>query len=710
VRDRPGPIRRWTLRTALLVPGLLAVPVAAGGAPAVAAAPAIDPASVVLYMDEGRLELEGDGLRNIRLRWQTATGAGTDTCLIPKPFGKHERCAFTVPRDLPGDARLGWASGTGAATTPTPAATTGGATTTPGEAFTPLHPARIVIDRVLATATTALDLTDGHGRLPLAHPAAIAAADCAQARCEVADGAIEVGALSGAATSLTLHAHLAPHYFVQRGDAFESTFTQSVSVLHCPASIVSGAPLRRAEATSVVVRLDGRCGGDARALRWSANGDPAQVVRVAKDGDAVLAQLSVGDVEDATLTVTASRPEPDGSVIAVAHAATRPAPLPRATLELPGYGTVDFVPTNRDAVVHIAAAGPHARLVLLPSEGAYTVSAGPGGTRVRGEEGVGGYVALRFGYRVEGLPAPFADADLAVLSESLQRPIRQASVPAPIGSSALDATPLVELVCTNDHGNADRIPPGKRTAIPFSRRDGCRVVIHRERFKPEDGTQDLTLDIDVTKVDDSPRSDAHVNERMVLRPAPEPRIVWIKGVKAQFDRVTVRIAHVADDVRYVGSTETRTSLPAVQWTLVVGQGHLRFYATAAIPTGLFHITAPSGVLTLNFGALSRLTWLDREGHEGLVGLELGAMGVGLASTTGYTFPPTLAVIAGVGVSIPIGNRGEPTQASVNLHAWGAYELRDSYQYAPIGGTPYTPSHWSLLFGPSITIGNVGTNL
>ena len=159
---------------------------------------------------------------------------------------------------------------------------------------------------------------------------------------------------------------------------------------------------------------------------------------------------------------------------------------------------------------------------------------------------------------------------------------------------------------------------------------------------------------------------------------PESRIFWIRGVKAQFDRVTVRIAHVADDARYVGASETRTSLPAVQWTLVVGEGHLRFYATAAIPTGLFHITAPSGILTLNFGVLSRLTWLDQEGHEGLVGLELGAMGVGLATTTDYDFPPTLAVLGGLGVSIPIGNRGEPTQAAVNLHAWVAYELRDDY--------------------------------
>jgi hypothetical protein len=213
---------------------------------------------------------------------------------------------------------------------------------------------------------------------------------------------------------------------------------------------------------------------------------------------------------------------------------------------------------------------------------------------------------VRFGYRVDGLPAPFAATDLAVVTEALQRPIHEASVPAPIGPSATGPEPLVELVCTDEHGNLQRIVPGKRTSIPFRRRDGCRVIVHRERFEPEDGTQDLTVEVEVTKVDDRARSDAHVNERMLLRPGPEPRIFWIKGVKAQFDRVTVRVAHVADDDRYTGARDTRTSLPAVQWTLVVGEGHLRFYATAAIPTGLFHITAPSGVLTLNFGALSRL--------------------------------------------------------------------------------------------------------
>jgi hypothetical protein len=701
VLDRGRRSTRWAVHLlwVLAAPAARAASAAPAGTPPAAA---IDAAKVVFYPDQGRVEIDGDGLRGSRLRWEATKQSGTDVCLDPTPAGARERCAFAIPRGLPSDVRFWWAP-----------ASPGTAAPAPGMAgFVPLRPARVVVDRLFSAAATTVDLSGGVGRVALAHPEAVAAIDCAQARCELEGSAVEVRATSAAATALTIHVHLTPHFFVLRGDTQENTVTQTLAVLHCPAEVVSGPPLRRADAASVLVRLGGRCGGDSRALRWTANGEPVAIARTATDGGSALVLLSVGDIEDASLTFVAT--ETDGSVVAVAHTPTRAAPPVRATLEIPGHGPIDFLPTNRDALVHVAPVGDHAHLVVLPEEGAYDVATDAGGTRVRGDEGVGGFVALRFAYRVEGLPAPFSRVDLAVFSESLQRPIHEASLPAPIGPSALGPEPLVELLCTDAAGHVERIVPGKRTAIPFSGRDGCRVVIHRERFKREDGTQDLTVDVDVTKVDDSPRADAHVTERMVLRPSPEPRIFWLHGVKAQFDRVTVRIAHVADDARYVGSSETRTSLPAVQWTLIVGEGHLRFYATAAIPTGLFHITAPSGILTLNFGALSRLTWLDREGHEGLFGLELGAMGLGLSSTTitsTVAFPATLAVLAGAGVGIPIGNRGEPTQAAVNLHAWLAYELRSDYTYqtSPTGPV-LTASHWSFLFGPSITIGNVGTNL
>jgi hypothetical protein len=241
--------------------------------------------------------------------------------------------------------------------------------------------------------------------------------------------------------------------------------------------------------------------------------------------------------------------------------------------------------------------------------------------------------------------------------------------------------------------DARRTTPGKEASIPFAQRASCRLVIHRERLQVEDGTQDITVEVSVTKVDETPRADAHVSKRMVLRPGTEPRVFWIHGVVGQFDRFTVRVSHVIDEGHDVSGAQINVNLPSAQWLVVVG---------------LFPITAPSDVLTLNCGALPRLTWLDREGHERLLGLEFGAMGIGLAATSG--FPRTLAVWGGVGVSVPIGNRGEPSQASVNLHAWIAYELRDEFNL--VHNDPSSPlaGHWSFLFGPSITIGNVGTNL
>ena len=252
---------------------------------------------------------------------------------------------------------------------------TSGAAAEQTAGFSPLRPARVVLDRIFPASATTVDLSADVGRIPLAHPEAVAAIDCAQARCELDEGAVQVRAISAAVTALTMHVHLSPHYVLLRNGTADSTITQTIAVLHCPAEIISGAPLRGADATNVLVRLGGRCGGDQRELRWGANGEPATVVRTAKEGDSLLVLLTVGDLEDATLTLTATRPEADGSVVAVAHTPTRPAPLARATLELPGHGPIDFIPTNRDAEVHVAPVGNHAYLVPLPEEGAYRVTA-----------------------------------------------------------------------------------------------------------------------------------------------------------------------------------------------------------------------------------------------------------------------------------------------------------------------------------------------
>jgi hypothetical protein len=678
-------------------------PSTATPAPSSAApAPDIDLGSVAFFPDEGRLELKGRRLAGVRVRWPApaagspgaATPGAEDTCLAPKPAGAAEQCTFTLPRTLRADVPLVWL----------PPAAEGAAT---GELGAPLRPARVVLDRLLPPAAS-VDLTSGLGRIALVHPEAVAVVDCAQARCELGESGVQVLAISGSAGTLSLRLRLAPHVVLRRGEALDTSVAAAISVLHCSMTIASGQPLRRAEQARVILRMDERCGANARDLRWTANGEPAELQRIERDHGGVFVLLGVGDVEDAQLTITAARPEPDGSVIAAARSATRAAPQPRATLELPRLGTIDFIPTNREALVRVGSAGDHAHLVVLPIDDVYAVGARGGRTTLRGEAEASGFVALRFGYRVDDLPPALASTDLAVLTDPLQRSLREASVPAPLGASALGPTPLLELVCADRQGRPVRIEPGKQTSIPFAQRDSCRLVIHRERLSVEEGTQDIAIDVAVTKLDDNPRADAHVNERMVLRPGSEPRLFWIHGVGAPFDRVTIRVSHIVDEAHDVGGADLHVNLPSAQWAVVAGEGHLRFYATAAIPTGLFRITAPSDVLTLNFGALSRLTWLSADGHEGLLGLELGAMGIGLAATPG--FPRTLAVLGGLGLGVPIGNRGETSQASVNLHAWIAYELRDETPRDPLNPAAGNASHWSFLFGPSITFGNVGTNL
>jgi hypothetical protein len=88
------------------------------------------------------------------------------------------------------------------------------------------------------------------------------------------------------------------------------------------------------------------------------------------------------------------------------------------------------------------------------------------------------------------------------------------------------------------------------------------------------------------------------------------------------------------------------------------------------------------------------------------------MGVNLAGVSNY--PPTLAVVAGLGVSLPLGSRGEVTQSSVNVHAWVMREFRNdactSSALSPGAPGCNLASRWAFVFGPSISIGDLGANL
>jgi hypothetical protein len=688
------------------------------------APPEIDLGGVVFAPDEGRLEIEGRRLKGVVVAWRARSSdpadeskpprEGRELCLSPTGgAGKPERCVLPLPPRLPIDTVLTWLPAGGVtgddvrvfdlAGTEIPVATR------------TLRPSLVLVSQVVPGSAT-VDVSLGPARVPLVHAGAVAAVDCGQARCELGDGAILVRSVPAPATSLQLKLRLSPRVRLTKGEAQESQVTLTLPLVQCPLAVVSGPPLRDADESRLVVRVDPRCAREGDRARWTVNGEAVEQQRAKRVGDALFVVLEVGRLVGEKAVIAARRPDLDATIIGSVSVPTTAAPRPRVTLELPKHGKVEFIPTNRDAVLTVAGAPPSAQLVPLPIEGAYAVLPREGHYLVRGDENAGGFVALRFGYRALGLPPELGAVDLAVLSERVQRAVREASVPAPFSTGTEGSEPLVELVCSDDRGQPVRVPPSRLYTLGFDVKDTCRLVIHRDRLPSEYGLQEVLIEVEVSRAEGGKRPEASFSERLILVPGAEARIIPLKGGTEEFDRIIVRLSHVLDETRYALSPTGRTGIPSVQWPLAIEGGRLRLYATAAIPAGLYRINQPSGQLTLNFGVLSRITWLDERGKEGLFGAELGLMGMGLIQRAGtIDYPPTFGLVAGFGIRVPLG-----AGAAVGVHVWGAYEFRDQVLYdpkaradcaampLPVGCRP--ASRFSFIFGPSISIGNVGTNL
>ncbi len=672
---------------------------------ATAHAPSIEPASVVLLLDQGKVEVRGSRLAGAAVAWRSNTASGVDVCENPKLENGAERCSFEVGRGLSADPASGNLS-------LIPAGGRAGADVTnydlQGERLAPssfvLTPVRVVLSNIVPQDAS-IDLSTGHGEVELSHPEAVSGVDCGVQRCELSGRALRVRSLSSNVGAVDVKFRLIAGVVVSKGAGFEAAPSVSLAVVHCPMSVPSGPLLRDTDAASLVLRIEGRCAREVPSLKFLIGSDPAEVRMTLVDSAGTDVLLFLGNTSAASVTVTAVHEDSPSVAVAVARIETSAPPRSSASLEIPGHKNLGFIPTNRPAIVHLPPLGLHGHLVPLPVPGVYTVQKPGAEYSVTGDPDASGQVALRFGYRVDSLPGALADVDLGIVTSPLLRPVREANLPAPIGGSALGPRPIVEFVCGTPDNPAERIVPGVTAHLPFESRDNCRLIFHRKRLSRNYGTQKLNLEIDVVDSDGSSRAEGHVSESIVMRPGTEPIYAWINGVKAPFDRILVRLSHAADEAHYVGALEIQTGAPEVKWTAIMGTGRARLYATTAIPTGLYRFgdDAHSGVLSLNFGVISRLTWLSKDGHEGFLGLEAGIMAIGLAndtSTTGQSLTE-IGAVAGVGLAVPIANRSTPTQASINLHCW--YEVDISRHAGDSRNT-------SIIFGPSISIGNIGTNL
>lgn len=667
--------------------------------------PSFDAESIVFWADEGHLDARGTNLSGVTIVWQSGTQSGQNVCYSPERINRREHCVWGTARELSADRDITTFRFFPRGAQPGPDAVVFDAQ---GRRLRPeqltLVPERVYISRMVRP-DPAVDLSSGRGELPLIHPEALVDADCGPLPCELVAGRLTVRGASSLVSSIDVRMRFAPHVFLMRKNTPESQVTVRFAVLHCPMSIASGLPVRHNEEAKVVVRLQGGCARDLGSVEFVSQNGPLKPLSTANDQTASYVLLRLGVFGEDTLTITARRQTAEGPIVlAVANTPTRAAPAVRSSLELPGFPNINFIPTNRPATVHVSVAGEHEHFAVLPILGVYEVGRTPDGKNtVRGDPNAAGLTELRFGLRANNLPDELRQVNLAVVRDPLQRSVHQANIPAPISTTLEGPKPLIEVLC-GDEKKPVKLSTGVTAHLPYSMRDTCRVIFHRQRLSPEYGTQRLRFEIEVLRADGSARGEGHVSEVLTFRSGSEPRVAFIRGVMAPFDRFLVRVSHEADELHYIGADEIRTGAPAAQWSAVLGTSRVRLYGTTAIPTGLYRFGHRdySGVLSLNFGVISRLTWLDPEGQEGFIGAEAGILVIGLAnseSQTGHSLSQ-IGAVAGVGVAVPIANRSTPTQASINVHAW--------FQAALNADDP--KSRYAFIFGPSISIGNVGTNL
>ncbi len=681
---------------------------------ATAPLPTIDPSSVVLALNAGRLEIAGTGLAGLRVSWKTQSRLESNTCVDVSGEGPKQRCTIPLTREQPSEVtsvRFSWVPAGGRFGKDVRTYDSQGSLLGPGELE--LTPGRIVLGRVMQRERS-VDVSSGVGQIPLAYPDVVASVECDGAQCELTGRYISVRAVPLSTSKITVRAKLLPRVFLARANAQDDSAVREFEVVRCDLNITSGPPLRDVSDVRLLARLPVTCGLDADRLNWTINGQDALVERTEAIDGYIYVLLRHGRILDDEAVVVATRPQ-DQSVLALSSIPTSPLLALHTSLVLPGFGEIDFIPKNQDVQVATSTVGG-GRFVPIEVPGAYRVTHDDDGiSRIRGVYASSGFTSLKLGYRVAGVPAAFADVDFATLTDPIQRPIREANLPIPLGASSNSGKPVVELRCATDEGKVERIAPGQTRHIPFAERDSCRLEIHRARIPAESGEQLIEIDVSVSTSGDVERSDARMSERLLLRHGPHKEVIWIRGARQQFDRIRVRVHHIVEEASYLLGHGSRYRLPTGQWTVVTEDATLKFYATASIPSGLFRFSDDpqdlgTGALSLNFGVLSRLTLLNDEGKESLIGLESGVMTMGLATEKDRQ----LAIVAGLGVGVPLGNANQPTQASLNIHAWVAYTLgKREGQLTDDAGSPagrVDLNPWAIVFGPSITIGSLAAYL
>jgi hypothetical protein len=705
-----------------LVDGQLVVPpglsthvsVAAGdcGAPAeleVRIVPVVNhaPSSARLFVDEGRLELRGVGA-GASVWWRFEPGRWrSDACVAPAGAEAAAACSVAVGIE---DARAGLAHGPPEVLrlppgTPAPAgeglpelwAHLGRRVGTLGldELKVPIE--KTVFDAPLVRASS-VEAWREQNVLPLALTGAVASVNCRPGSCWVADDGAAILAVPPAASDVvTFSARLRAGYALQTADGLVTSVTFNLPVARCQLRPLAPAVLAGTEDHLLPVILGERCPGDMNDLAAETTPPSAAFIeRFAADSrraDVRLGHVPKGIDSLELRLVRASTRVIVGSTRLDVR--TRYAPVQVHLLDAK-VGELSVIPTNRDVRLEWASndrkIGPDIVPVSLP--GYYGIRRVDGVTYIRGENRTVGEIPLVFAYQPAGLAG---GAPLVTFESDEHFPVRAVNVPVSLAADDPRTGKMISLICRDSSGAEREIAPGDFVSLPWSSRGSCHLRVDRSVLTAEDGTQHIRVTLAITSPSGVVR-DGGFSRVMALSAAADTDALWFGpgNPMLPFDHISVHLSHDDEPGYYVVSGGP-SGIPSRRYQLVFGDARLRVYGSATVPTGLYRVTrgVDSGVLQFNAGIIARLAFLDREGKEYPLDLELGLLGTDLSGHA------ALSVVAGPGITVPLLNPQQAAQAAIGIHAW--------VEWAP-GRTGDGRRPFAFIFGPSISLGDFGANL
>ncbi len=675
-------------------------------------------ASAEIDLDRGLAVLSGGELGRRPIWWRVEGGGYTSTsCAALSEENRTERCTFPIPTAALREALPRGPSGIVIlrlpAAMPSPAELSviwdRHGVVQPLEAFrVPVR--RYVLDEA-PVRTSPLEAWRTEAEVAIAWPGAVEDASC-ETSCRVSgDGGRLVVSPPAEAASLAVRLALRDGVVLRGPRGFASEAIATFPLARCRLRPLAPALLGGVDDHGLPLVLGENCPRAPQDLSVETSPPSASAV-ISRSADGRRLMLSLGHVPrglpSLELRLFAG---PERALLgSVSIPITEGYLGTRARLYDPQIGELSAVPTNRKVRVELLVPDPNLApsLSVEPLHGYYSV-ARTRPVEIQGTLESGGTIPIVVGYRPPQAGLPADAPPLAVFPAEPGYRVRPVSVPISLAPEDPRARRFLAVFCRGASGGEERIAPGQTTNLPFDNRHSCRLRIDRSVLTPEEGPQRLRLTVAVTHPDGT-SAPGGFSRVLTIRAVAGPESIWIEPTLPihPFDHVHVGLAHEPGNP-YVES-ETIGGLTGQEVTLIFGDARLRLYGSATIPTGLYRLTSgpDAGVIAFSAGALLRLAMLDREGREFPIDLESGLFGTNLAQPSPAPGVPgssaNLSIVAGLGLTVPILNANQPTQASVGIHAW--FEYVPTLQ--PIPAEHYA-QQFSFIFGPSVSIGDIGTN-